>query len=69
VDIERKIYSSTPDQSMFVVQALDTFVDDEEDFSNYTNYEDDNEIELEVFDEKDSTLKNKKPTRKQGNMQ
>jgi hypothetical protein len=54
---------------MFVVQALDTFVDDEEDFSNYTNYEDDNEIELEVFDEKDSTLKNKKPTRKQGNMQ
>ena len=54
---------------MFVVQALDTFIDEEEDFSNYTNYEDDNEIELEAFDDgKEKYTKNKKQMRKPGNL-
>jgi len=34
---------------MFVVQALDTFVDEEEDFLNYNNSEDNKEIEIEAF--------------------
>ncbi len=54
IDVERKIYSSTPDQTMLVVQPLtNTFIDDE-DLSHYTNYEDDddadeNTIELETI--------------------
>ena len=54
-DVERKLYSSTPDQSMFIVEALETFINEDEDenenFSNYTNYEgvENNEvIELSV---------------------
>ena len=47
VDMERKIYSSTPDQSMLIVQPLATFLDDDEDdFSHYTNYEDEDDKEV-----------------------
>lgn len=47
--MERRIYSSTPDQSMLIVQPLATFLDDEEeDFSHYTNYDDDDDDDKEV---------------------
>lgn len=69
-DCERKIYSSTPDQSMLIVQPLATTFIDDEDFSNYTNYEDeddqnDNTVELETISENQPKIKknNKKTTR------
>ena len=69
IDVERKIYSSTPDQTMLVVQPLtNTFIDDE-DLSHYTNYEDDddadeNTIELETISEVKATKKSSKKSQK-----
>lgn len=57
-DIERKIYSSTPDQTMLMVQPLvHTFVDDEADFSNYTNYEGDDIDDVTLASISEKSLK------------
>lgn len=68
-DVERKIYSSTPDQSMLIVQPLATTFIDDEDFSHYTNYEDeeddqdDNTVELEAISESRPKKKNSRKGR------
>ena len=62
-DVERKIYSSTPDQSMLIVQPLATTFIDDEDFSHNTNYEDEEDDQDDKTVELETTSENR-PTKK-----